>query len=120
MFTGRVWMDALAVGPTEDHHVHVLKVRFSPGARTHWHSHPRGQILHIAGGVGRVQERDGGVEEIRAGDTVVTGAQAWHWHGAGPTTFMTNIAVQEADEHGRGAIWGEPVTDDEYGVQPTA
>jgi quercetin dioxygenase-like cupin family protein len=118
MFTGAVWMDTLAVGGTGDHHVHVLKVRFSPGARTHWHTHPRGQILHISDGVGRIQERGDAVHEIRSGDTVSTGADVWHWHGAGPTSWMTNIAVQEADEHGRGAIWGDPVTDNEYGAPP--
>ena len=33
-----------------------------------------------------------------AGDTVQAGAGEWHWHGAGPATFMTHLAVQEADE----------------------
>ena len=38
----------------------------------------------------------------------------WHWHGAGPGTFMTHLAVQEADESGRTSEFGEHVTDDEY------
>ena len=117
MFTGQVWMDGLATS-TEPHTVQVLKVRFSPGARTHWHAHPHGQILHIADGTGRIQERGGHVHEIGEGDTVVTGSDVWHWHGAGPTTFMTNIAVQQSDEHGKAAIWGDPVTDEEYAAEP--
>ena len=118
MFTGAVWMEPLATGGVPGGELQILKVRFSPGARTHWHSHPRGQVLHIADGVGRVQERGEAVHEIGQGDTVATQADVWHWHGAGPTTFMTNIAIQGVDSHGRGAIWGDPVTDDEYGVPP--
>ncbi len=118
MFTGQVWMDPLAVGGDDDHRVQFLKVRFSPGARTAWHSHPVGQILHIVDGKGRIQERGGHVHEVGQGDTVVTEPAVWHWHGATPTTFMTNLAVQGMDEHGNGAVWGEHVTDDEYAVEP--
>lgn len=120
MFIGSVWMEALGVGGPPGHEVNVLKVRFTPGARTYWHSHPRGQVLHIADGVGRVQERGGHVHEIRQGDTVVTDAEVWHWHGSTPTTFMTNIAVQGSGEHGKAATWGEPVTDEEYTASPVA
>ena len=42
------------------------------------------------------------------------GPGEWHWHGAGPGTFMTHLAVQEADEDGRTSEFGEHVTDDEY------
>lgn len=119
MFTGDVWMESLAVGGDDAHKVNFLKVRFSPGARTAWHSHPVGQILHIADGVGRIQERGGHVHEVRQGDTVVAGPTVEHWHGAGPTTFMTNLAIQGEDAHGVAAVWGEHVTDDEYAVEPT-
>ena len=50
----------------------------------------------------------------RAGDTVQAGAGEWHWHGAGPGTFMTHLAVQQADTDGRTSEWGEHVTDEEY------
>ena len=43
---------------------------FEPGARTAWHSHPRGQILIVTAGTGRVQPWGGPIEEIRAGDVV--------------------------------------------------
>jgi quercetin dioxygenase-like cupin family protein len=119
MFTGDVWMESLAVGGGDAGKIHLLKVRFSPGARTAWHSHPVGQILHIFDGVGRIQERGGHVHEIRQGDTTVTEPAVWHWHGAGPTTFMTNLAIQQEDAHGAPAIWGEHVTDEEYAVEPT-
>jgi quercetin dioxygenase-like cupin family protein len=61
-----------------------------------------------------VQSRGGEPEAIRAGDTVQAGAGEWHWHGAGAGTFMTHLAVQEADENGQTSEWGEHVTDDEY------
>ena len=42
-------------------------VTFEPGARTAWHSHPRGQILIVTAGTGRVQRWGDPIEEIRAG-----------------------------------------------------
>jgi quercetin dioxygenase-like cupin family protein len=104
-FTGAVWMDE--VGATE--HTTVLSVHFSPGARTAWHAHPHGQVLHVTEGAGLVQSRGGEREEIRAGDTVRAQPGEWHWHGAAPTTFMTHFAVQEGTTE-----WAEPVTDTDY------
>jgi quercetin dioxygenase-like cupin family protein len=112
-FTGQVWMDEIAT-PVPPSRTRVLSVHFAPGARTAWHRHPFGQILHVTEGEGLVQSRDSGPEAIRAGDTVRTGAGEWHWHGAGPGTFMTHLAVQEADEDGRTSEFGEHVTDEEY------
>ncbi|HEY6499409.1 MAG TPA: cupin domain-containing protein, partial [Streptosporangiaceae bacterium] len=112
-FTGRVWMDEIAT-PGPPSRVRMLSVHFAPGGRTAWHYHPFGQILHVTEGEGLVQSRGGGREPIRAGDTVLAGADEWHWHGAGPGTFMTHLAVQEADEEGQTTYWGEHVTDDEY------
>ena len=34
-------------------------VRFTPGARTNWHSHALGQTLHCTDGIGLVVTRDG-------------------------------------------------------------
>ncbi len=109
-FTGTVWMDKIAL-PTADAPVAVYSVHFAPGARTAWHSHPRGQTLHVTEGAGLVQRRGGLVEEIRAGDTVWTDAGEWHWHGAGPSTFMTHLAIQEAVD-GSTAEWGEHAIDE--------
>ena len=47
-------------------------VRFTPGARTNWHSHPLGQTLHCTDGTGLVATRDGSVILMRPGDTVHT------------------------------------------------
>jgi quercetin dioxygenase-like cupin family protein len=107
-FTGNVWLDKIAV-PSEVSPIAVYSVHFHPGAHTAWHAHPRGQVLYVTEGTGLVQRRGGEVEQIRAGDTVWTEAGEWHWHGAGPRTFMTHLAVQEAVD-GSTAEWGEHVT----------
>jgi quercetin dioxygenase-like cupin family protein len=104
-FTGEVWLDAIAAQGS----LRVLSVHFTPGARTAWHSHPSGQILHVTEGAGRVQSRGGDVEQIRAGDTVVAGPGEWHWHGAAPGTFMTHFAISGGETE-----WSDHVTDEEY------
>ena len=112
-FTGQVWMDSLA-GPDTDAGIEVLSVHFTPGSRTAWHSHPRGQVLHVVEGAGYVQSRGGEVEHVHAGDTVSTAADEEHWHGAAPGSFMSHLAVQPASPDGRKTAWGDHVTDEEY------
>jgi quercetin dioxygenase-like cupin family protein len=52
--------------------VRVGAVRFTPSARTAWHSHAVGQTLYVTEGKGLVQSRGGDIEEIRAGDVIYT------------------------------------------------
>jgi 4-carboxymuconolactone decarboxylase len=88
-------------------------VTFEPGARTAWHSHPRGQILIITAGTGRVQRWGDPIEEVRAGDVVRIPAGQKHWHGASPQASMTHLAITE---HLGGAAvqWMEQVSDEQY------
>jgi quercetin dioxygenase-like cupin family protein len=109
-FTGEVWIDAISTGP----HVRLLIVRSTPGARTAWHAHPFGQTLQVTEGAGVVQSRGGPVEPIRAGDTVFFAPNEEHWHGAGPSSFMTHLEMQEVADDGSDAVWGDHVTDAEY------
>src|SRR5215469_13462988 len=67
-FTGEVWIDAIARGE-EQSRVRVSAVRFTPGARTAWHSHAVGQTLYVTDGVGLVQAR-GEITEVKPGDVV--------------------------------------------------
>ncbi len=62
-FTGRVQVERLfeAVDPS---HASGGSVAFEPGARTAWHSHPRGQIPIITAGTGRVQRWGDPLEEV--------------------------------------------------------
>ena len=45
-FTGDVWIDGIARGD-EPSRIRVSAVRFTPGARTAWHSHAVGQTLYV-------------------------------------------------------------------------
>lgn len=114
-FTGDVWIDAIARGE-EPSRVRVSAVRFTPGARTAWHSHALGQTLYVTEGAGRVQSRGGELVEIRPGDIVYTPSDEWHWHGAAPGHFMTHLSITEGvgESDKPEADWGDHVTDQEY------
>ena len=111
-FTGTVRIDPL-FQPDAPARVAGASVTFEPRARTAWHTHPLGQTLIVTAGLGRVQREGGPIEEIRPGDVVWFPPGEKHWHGAGPDTAMTHIAVQEAKE-GKVVDWLEKVTDAEY------
>ena len=111
-FTGTVWQDPIIEAP-EPARVRATVVRFEPGARTNWHTHPLGQTLYIVSGTGRVQTRGGPHREVHAGDVVWIPPGEKHWHGAGPATTMVHIAIQEALA-GKHVDWLEKVTDEQY------
>jgi quercetin dioxygenase-like cupin family protein len=116
-FTGAVYLDAVA-RPWAGGRLTAHSVHFTPGARTAWHTHPNGQTIYVLEGVGLAQRRGGPIEVIRAGDSVFFEPGEEHWHGAAPTRFMTHIAMLEVDDEGNAAIWGDHVTDEEYGAAP--
>jgi quercetin dioxygenase-like cupin family protein len=116
-FTGSVFVDPISAPPAPSH-VRFNSVHFTPGARTHWHTHPLGQTIHVIEGVGRAQREDGPVETITAGTTVYFGPGENHWHGAAPTRLMTHVAMQLADESGSPVTWGEHVSDEQYANAP--
>jgi quercetin dioxygenase-like cupin family protein len=118
-FTGNVYLDTVAV-PTAESRTAASLVHFTPGARTAWHTHPRGQTLFVTEGVGRCQRDGGPVEEIRPGDRIYFEPGENHWHGAAPKRFMAHLAIQEADDSGTVVYWGEHVTDEQYAVQPAS
>jgi len=66
-FTGDVWIDAIAKGE-EPSRIRVSAVRFTPGARSAWHSHALGQTLYVTDGAGLAQSRGGDIVSIRSGD----------------------------------------------------
>ena len=116
-FTGDVYLNMLQA-PAEPGRLAVGLVRFTPGARTNWHSHALGQTLHLTDGVGLVGTRDGNIVRVTAGQTITCPAGQEHWHGATGTTFMAHIAMVVGDDTGDGTTWLEPVTDEQYG-QPS-
>jgi quercetin dioxygenase-like cupin family protein len=116
-FTGSVFVDAVAA-PSNGSRLSASSVHFTPGARTHWHTHPNGQTIWVTEGVGLCQRRGGPIEVIRPGDRVFFEPGEDHWHGAAPIRFMTHIARLDVGGDGTPATWGDPVTDDEYGAAP--
>lgn len=112
-FTGMVFIDAMR-DPDEQSAIGCAHVRFSPGARTAWHVHPKGQTLYVTDGIGLVARRGRAAEEIRPGDIVYIEPGEEHWHGATNNRFMAHVAIHEADEQGNVVRWLDHVTDDEY------
>ena len=111
-FTGTVWQDPIIQAP-DPALLRAGWVRFEPGARTAWHTHPLGQTLVVTAGCGWAQRMGGPVEEIRPGDVVWFPPGEKHWHGATRTTGMTHIAVQEKLD-GKVVDWMEQVSEEEY------
>lgn len=116
-FTGSVYIDAVAA-PQEGTRLSASSVHFTPGARTHWHTHPNGQSIWVTEGIGLCRRRGGPIEVIRPGDRVFFEPGEDHWHGAAATRFMTHIAMVEVDDEGKAATWGDPVSEEEYGAAP--
>jgi quercetin dioxygenase-like cupin family protein len=114
-FTGTVYIDGIR-NPDAESAVGCAHVRFTPGARTAWHSHPKGQTLYVTDGIGYVARRGGDVQEIRPGDVVYIEPNEEHWHGATADRFMAHVAIQQADDQGQVVTWLDHVTDDEYGA----
>jgi quercetin dioxygenase-like cupin family protein len=111
-FTGTVWRDNAPVGESPD--VAVNRVLFEPGARTHWHTHPEGQILYVVTGACRAAKEGEPPVEVEAGGVVYFAPGEKHWHGATPETYMVHMAINIANTTDGGTEWLQPVTDDEY------
>jgi quercetin dioxygenase-like cupin family protein len=112
-FTGAVFIDGVQ-SPDDASRLSCAHVRFTPGARTVWHTHPKGQTLYVTDGIGYVGTRGGRVQEIRPGDVVFIEPGEEHWHGATPARFMAHVALNEADEDGQVVTWLEPVSEADY------
>jgi mannose-6-phosphate isomerase-like protein (cupin superfamily) len=82
-----------------------------PGMRSYWHCHMEGQIMMVAEGVGRVQQRGRPARTLYKGDTEYAGPGVEHWHGAAADQqahfFQTTIGAP-------GTYWMEEVGRDDY------
>jgi quercetin dioxygenase-like cupin family protein len=109
-FTGTVLQDPIIVTAAPAR-LASTRVSFEPGARTAWHTHPKGQTLYVTDGIGYVARRGGEPQEIRPWDVVYIEPGEEHWHGATPGRFMAHVAIQEADDQGEVVTWLEHVTE---------
>jgi quercetin dioxygenase-like cupin family protein len=112
-FTGDVYVNPIHRSEDPSRMI-VGLVRFTPAARTNWHSHALGQTLHVTDGIGLVVTRDGTGIRMRAGDSVYTPPGEHHWHGATDGNFMSHLAMLEDAGHDNGTTWLEAVTDNQY------
>ena len=88
---------------------------FTPGARTFWHHHERGQILVVTAGTGWVCTHGETPQPLTVGDVVWVPPDERHWHGAGPGSIMTHLAVSLGT-----TTWLDEVSEDEYGREAGA
>ena len=91
----------------------VGNVYFEPGARSHWHSHPAGQILIITDGIGYHQIEGKEIEIIKKGDVVKCPPNVKHWHGASADVGLQQLYIIPNTDKGI-VEWKEPVTDEQY------
>lgn len=111
-FTGTVTVTML-FGASEHSNASGGLVEFTPGARSHWHTHPAGQTLIVTAGTGWVQQEGGEKVAIRPGDVITTPPGIKHWHGAAAESSMSHIAVTPFSG-GNAVDWLEPVSDAQY------
>jgi quercetin dioxygenase-like cupin family protein len=106
-FTGTVYGDPVL--PSTDGTT-VNSVTFTPGARTYWHHHERGQLLVVTAGSGWVCAHGEAPQPLTVGDLVWTAPGERHWHGAGPGSILTHLAVSLGT-----TTWLDEVSQAEYG-----
>jgi quercetin dioxygenase-like cupin family protein len=107
-------VETIAAPKTEQARMVAARVRFTPAARTAWHSHANGQTLHVTEGIALMKSRGGEIIVVRPGQTVYTPPGEEHWHGATPDQFMEHLALLEGVEGGDATTWLDHVTDKEY------
>ena len=109
-FTGEVWADPV-LPRTDD--VTINTVWFPPCARTFWHHHERGQILHVLAGGGLICSYGERPRRLRPGDVVWVPPGERHWHGASPDSFLIHLAISLGT-----TAWAQEVAEAEYSVSP--
>jgi 4-carboxymuconolactone decarboxylase len=116
-FTGNAFLHPL-VAKDHNHQFSAGAVSFEAGARTNWHTHPRGQVLIVIAGNGFYQEKGSPARPIAKGDVVNIPENIEHWHGATSTHAMTHIAITNFENEVQ-VTWLAPVNDAAYAAVQT-
>lgn len=111
-FSGDTFLQLLVARDKNNDFV-IGSVTFEPGARTNWHTHPKGQILIVVEGQGWYQQKGQPAQAIKKGDVVNIPENTEHWHGATAGTKMVHIAITNYEGEAN-VVWLKPVTDEEY------
>ena len=114
LFTGDAYLTPLLARDTTNNFA-MGSVCFERNARTHWHTHPRGQVLIVTAGEGWYQEEGKPAQLIRKGDVVNIPAHVKHWHGASAYSPMTHIAITNY-KGDKGVDWLEAVSEEQFGA----
>jgi quercetin dioxygenase-like cupin family protein len=111
-FTGDAYLKPL-LAKDENNGFAMGSVTFEPGARTNWHTHPKGQVLVVTEGQGWYQENGKPAQVIKKGDVINIPENTEHWHGASAGNMMSHIAITnyKGEEN---VVWLRPVTAEEY------
>ena len=111
-FTGNAFLHPL-LAKDKNNEFALGSVTFEPGARTHWHTHPKGQVLIVTEGQGFKQEKGKPVQVLKKGDVVNIPENTQHWHGASANSKLVHLAITnyKGEEN---VVWLQPVTDEEY------
>jgi quercetin dioxygenase-like cupin family protein len=112
-FAGTVWVNMLVTDKDNVYNTQAYDVRFEPGARTKWHSHPGGQLLFVTSGKGYYQEKGKPARLLLKGDVVEIPPNVVHWHGAAPDSEFVHLGISARTQDGP-AKWLGEVTDEEY------
>ena len=111
-FTGDAFLKPLL--PRDKNHDFVISnVTFEPGARTNWHTHPKGQVLIVIEGNGFYQEKGKSAQPIKKGDVINIPDNVEHWHGVSSGSKMEHLAITnfKGEEN---VAWLQAVTNAEY------
>ncbi len=111
-FTGNAFLYALLTRD-KNNEFSLGSVTFQPGARTNWHTHPKGQVLIVTGGEGFYQEKGRPAQALKKGDVVNIPENLEHWHGASAGSTLVHIAITNYKDD-KNVVWLKPVTDEEY------
>jgi quercetin dioxygenase-like cupin family protein len=111
-FTGHAFLFPLAA-KDKNNEFALGSVTFEPGARTNWHTHPKGQVLIGTEGDGFYQEKGKPARALKKGDVVNIPEDTEHWHGASATSKFVHIAITNYKGE-QNVVWLAPVTDQEY------
>lgn len=111
-FTGNTFLNILV--PKDKNNEFLLSsVTFEPGARTIWHTHPKGQVLIVTEGEGFYQEKGQPARALQKGDVVNIPENIEHWHGASASSTFVHIAITNYKGN-ENVVWLKPLTDEEY------
>ena len=111
-FTGNAFLAPLVAKDKNNDFV-IGCVTFEPGARTHWNTHPKGQVLIVTEGEGFYQEKGKPAQELKKGDVINIPENTEHWHGVLVNGKLVHIAITNYKDDVN-VVWLYPVTDEEY------